>query len=133
MGIENFAGIVIVNSKGDLLLVKNRDDYAYAIPWCRVRPGETIRDCLVARVMDLTGLKVEPVFLEPSENIDDESHHISFDHVGFVDTEEHYSTRDNLDYLWVRPREHTLIPLVPMTRKIIERYIRQTESSGNEV
>lgn len=129
MGIECFAGVVIVNRKGDILLIKDRDDYAYAIPWCRVRPGKTIRECLAARVKNLTGLEIEPVFLEPSEYIEDTSHHISFDHVAVVGTDVHYFTRDNLDYLWINPAAYATIRLVPMTRKIIKSYIRR---SGEE-
>lgn len=123
MGIDNYAGIIIVNNKGQILLVRKLDDYAYAIPWCRIQPGEAIQDCLKRKVKDLTGLSVEPAFLEPNEHIEEDSHQISFDHLARIDGETHHYVRDDLDYIWMKPGDFQEFPLVPLTRNIIERYL----------
>lgn len=123
MAIDNYAGIIIINNKGQILVVRKLDGYAFAIPWCRVQPGESIQDSLKRKVQDLTGLSVEPVFLEPNEHIEDDSHQISFDHLARIDSEVHHYVRDDLDYLWINPGDFQETPLVPLTRKIIERYI----------
>ncbi len=123
MGIDNYAGIIIVNNRGQILLVKKLDDYAYAIPWCRIQPGETIQDCLKRKVKDLTGLSIEPAFLEPNEHIGEDLHQISFDHLARIDGETHHYVRDDLDFLWMNPGDFQELPLVLLTRKTIERYI----------
>ncbi len=123
MGIDNYAGIIIVNNRGQILLVKKLDAYAYAIPWCRVQPGETIQDCLKRKVTDLTGLSIEPAFWGPNEHIDDDSHQISFDYLARIDGETHHHVRDDLDILWMNTGDFQELMLVPLTRKTIERYI----------
>lgn len=123
-GIESFAGVVIENNQAEILLVRKLDDYAYAIPWCRVRPGQTLSECLRSRVMDLTGLTVHPVFMGPNEHIEEDSHFISFDHIARIDGETHHYQRDDLDYLWVRPDDLGTVPLVPLTRKLLEGYCK---------
>ncbi|UCF31949.1 MAG: NUDIX domain-containing protein [bacterium] len=121
-GIENFAGVIIENDNGEILLVRKIDDYAYAIPWCRVRPGQTLHHCLRERVRDLTGLTIHPVFIGPNEHIEETSHFISFDHVARVNGNTHHYQRDDLDYLWVRPEDLNTVPLVPLTRKVLAQY-----------
>ena len=121
-GIENFAGVIIENDQGEVLLVRNENDYAYAIPWCRISPGLTLEECLKRKVKDLTGLSIHPVFLGPNEHIIEDSHFISFDHVARIDSSKHHYHRDDLDYLWVDPAEFQTVPMVPLTRKVLERY-----------
>ena len=68
-GIESFAGVIIQNAKGETLLVRKVEQYAFAIPWCRIIPGKNLQECLMDRVMELTGLSIQPVrqgFLEHS-------------------------------------------------------------------
>ncbi len=120
--IENFAGVVIENNRGEVLVVRKLDDYAYAIPWCRVLPGQSLQDCLKERVRDLTGLAVQPVFLGPNEHIEKNSHFISFDHIARIDGDSHHYQRDDLEYLWVAPAELDNVPLVPLTRKLLAQY-----------
>jgi hypothetical protein len=124
-GIENFAGVIIENREGEVLLVRKLEQYAYAIPWCRIIPGKNLQECIIERVRDLTGISIHPVFLGPSEHIEDDSHFISFDHVANVETSEHHYTRDDLDYLWIYPRNFHTVPVVPMTRNILEKYCRE--------
>ncbi|MDT8395070.1 MAG: hypothetical protein RRA32_01305 [bacterium] len=121
-GIENFAGVIIQNEKGEVLLVRKVEQYAYAIPWCRVTPGKTLRKCLVDRVMDLTGLSIQPVFLGPNEHIEESNHFISFDHTARIDSGEHHYIREGLDHLWTGVDELLTVPLVALTRQILERY-----------
>lgn len=123
-GIENFAGVIIENKEGEVLLVRKLEQYAYAIPWCRIIPGKNLQECIIERVKDLTGISIHPVFLGPSEHIEDESHFISFDHVANVETSEHHYARDDLDYLWIHPCDFHTVPVVPMTQNILERYCR---------
>jgi len=106
--IQNFAGVIIENAEGQILLVKKIDQYAYAIPWCRILPGKPLQECLRERVMDLTGLSIQPVFLGPSEHIEADLHFISFDHTA--------------DYLWAEPGELPGIPMVPLTRRILDKH-----------
>lgn len=124
-GIENFAGVIIENKEGEVLLVKKHQHYAYAIPWCRIIPGKNLQECIIERVRDLTGISIHPVFLGPSEHIEENSHFISFDHVASVDTTEHRYERNDLDFLWIYPRDYHTVPLVPLTRGILERYCRR--------
>ena len=121
-GIENFAGVIIQNEKGEILLVRKVDQYAYAIPWCRVTPGKTLQQCLMDRVMDLTGLSIQPVFLGPSEHIEEDNHIISFDHIAKIETVQHHYVREGLDYLWAGDDELLTIPLVVLTRQILEKH-----------
>jgi hypothetical protein len=121
-GIENFAGVIIQNAKDETLLVRKVDQYAYAIPWCRLTPGKTLHQCLVDRVMDLTGLSIQPVFLGPSEHIEEGNHFISFDHTAKIDSGEHHYVRDGLDYLWAGVDELITVPLVALTRQILEKH-----------
>ena len=124
-GIENFAGVIIENRDGEVLLVRKLQHYAYAIPWCRIIPGKSLQECIIERVMDLTGISIHPVFLGPSEHIEEDSHFISFDHVASVDTSQHHYERDDLDYLWIYPRDFHTIPLVPLTQNILEKYCKE--------
>ncbi len=121
-GIENFAGVIIENREGEILLVRKSQNYAYAIPWCRIIPGKNLQECIIERVKNMTGISIHPVFLGPSEHIEKDSHFISFDHVASVDTSEHHYVRDDLDYLWIYPCDFHTVPVVPLTRSILERY-----------
>lgn len=123
-GIENFAGVVIRNSDGRVLVVRKASHYAYAIPWCRILPGKSLKECLKERVMDLTGIRIQPVFLGPSEHIQGNSHFISFDHLADVDIQEHRYSRKDLEYLWIDPCRYHTVPLVPLTQDILEKYCR---------
>jgi len=121
-GIENFAGVIIENKEGEVLLVRKVEQYAYAIPWCRVTPGISLQQCLADRVMNLTGLSIQPVFLGPSEHIDEGNHFISFDHTARIDSSEHHYIREGLDYLWAGADELFTVPLVVLTRQILEKH-----------
>lgn len=121
-GIQSFTGVIIENSRGQVLLVRKIKDYAYAIPWSRLIPGRSLKESIQERVMDLTGLSIQPVFLGPSEHIAGDSHFISFDHTAKVNTSEHHYVREGLDYLWAGPDELLGIPMVPLTRQILEEY-----------
>jgi ADP-ribose pyrophosphatase YjhB (NUDIX family) len=124
-GIQNFAGVIVENSEGEVLLVRKLQHYAYAIPWCRIIPGQSLQECIIERVRDLTGISIHPVFLGPSEHIEEDSHFISFDHVASVDTKKHHYEKDDLDYLWVYPRDFHTVPLVPLTQSILEKYCKE--------
>jgi len=127
-GIENFAGVIIENEKGEILLVRKVEHYAYAIPWCRVIPGKSLQQCLMDRVMDLTGFTIQPVFLGPNEHILENNHFISFDHTARIETGEHHFVREGLDYLWAGVSELKTIPLVALTRQILEKFFRDRGS-----
>jgi len=120
--IESFAGAIIFNQDGKVLLAKKMEQYAYAIPWCRVVPGIPLQQCLREKVRNLTGLSIQPVFLGPSEHIHGNTHFISFDHTAFIDARCHPFNREGLDYLWAKPENLLGIPLVPLTRQILESY-----------
>jgi hypothetical protein len=120
--IQNFAGVIVENAEGQVLLAKKIEQYAYAILWCRIVPGRPLQDCLRERVMDLTGLSIQPVFLGPSEHIDGGSHFISFDHTAKVEADRHHYIREGIDYLWAGPEELPGIPMVPLTRQILEKH-----------
>jgi hypothetical protein len=121
-GIESFAGVIIENPASEVLLVRKLEHYAYAIPWCRIVPGHPIQECLREKVLDLTGLAIEPVFLGPSEHIEDGSHLISFDHTARIDSSTHHYVKDNIEYLWAAPWELHTVPMVPLTRQILEQH-----------
>jgi len=121
-GIQSFAGVIIENSRGQILLVRKVEQYAYAIPWSRILPGKPLKESIRERVMDLTGLSIQPVFLGPSEHISGNSHFISFDHTARINASEHHYTREGLDYLWAGPGELPGVPMVPLTRQILEEY-----------
>ena len=124
-GIESFAGVIIENKEGEILLVRKPQQYAYAIPWCRIIPGKNLQECIIERVKDLTGIFIHPVFLGPSEHIDGDSHFISFDHVASVDTTRQHYKRDDLEYLWLYPSDLHTVPLVPLTQSILEKYCQE--------
>jgi len=121
-GIENFAGVIIENESSEILLVRKVKQYAYAIPWCRIIPGKSLQQCLKERVMDLTGLHIQPVFLGPNEHIVGGNHFISFDHTARISPVESHFVREGLDYLWAGVNELFTVPLVPLTRQILEKY-----------
>ena len=121
-GIENFAGVIIENETGEILLVRKVEQYAYAIPWCRIIPGKSLQQCLKERVMDLTGFSIQPVFLGPNEHIVGNNHFISFDHSARISSVENHFVRVGLDYLWAGVDELITVPLVPLTRQILEKY-----------
>ena len=121
-GIQSFAGVIIENLQGQVLLVRKVEQYAYAIPWSRITPGKSLRESIKERVMDLTGFSIQPVFLGPSEHIEGDSHFISFDHTAKVNSSENHYVRQGLDYLWASPVELFGIPMVPLTRQILEEY-----------
>ena len=123
--IENFAGVIVQNEKGETLLVRKVDQYAYAVPWCRITPGQSLQQCIVERVMDLTGLTIQPIFLGPSEHIEEDNHFISFDHTAKIDSKEHHYVREGLDYLWAGVEELITVPLVPLTRQILEKFFQK--------
>ena len=125
-GIQNFAGIIIENDRGEILLVRRKNDDAYAIPWCRLSPGKTMDQCLQEKVLDLTGLKVSPVFLGPNEHIVENSHFISFDHIAHVNGQKPDYLKNNLNYRWVEPCKINTVSLVPLTRKLLEEHCRET-------
>lgn len=121
-GIESFAGVIIVNPAGQVLLARKLDQYAFAIPWCRIVPGKPLRQCLRERVIGLTGLEVEPVFLGPSEHIEAGEHLISFDHRAAINIHQHHFVRDDIEFLWALPDDLHSLPLVPLTRQILEKH-----------
>jgi hypothetical protein len=121
-GIQSFAGVIIENPEGQILLVRKVEQYAYAIPWSRILPGKSLKESIQQRVMHLTGLSIQPVFLGPSEHIAGDSHFISFDHTAKVNTSEHHYVREGLDYLWAGPDKLLGVPMVPLTRQILEEY-----------
>ena len=121
-GIQSFAGVIIENPDGQVLLIRKVEQYAYALPWCRIIPGKTLQESLRERVRDLTGLSIRPVFLGPSEHIAGDTHFISFDHTAKVNASENHYVREGLDYLWAGPDELKSVPMVPLTRQILEMY-----------
>jgi ADP-ribose pyrophosphatase YjhB (NUDIX family) len=131
-GIENFGGVVIENTEGEILLARKLDDYAYALPWCRIRPGQSLTECISNRVMDLTGLTIHPVFVGPNEHIEEGSHFISFDHMARIDSKTHHYSRDDIDYLWVHPNDLETVPLVPLTRKMLANYCKEEVVGSQE-
>jgi hypothetical protein len=72
--------------------------------------------------MDLTGFSIQPVFLGPNEHIVEGNHFISFDHTARIDSSKHHYVREGLDYFWAGLDELMTLPLVPLTRQILEKY-----------
>src|SRR5690348_6262932 len=53
------ANVVVVNNRGELLLIHRTDNDNWAIPGGAMEPGESLSDCAVRETLEETGVQVE--------------------------------------------------------------------------
>ncbi|MEU0559882.1 NUDIX domain-containing protein [Dactylosporangium sp. NPDC006015] len=53
------ANVVVVNSSGELLLIRRMDNDNWALPGGAMDPGESMTDCAVRETLEETGIQVE--------------------------------------------------------------------------
>ncbi|MET7393526.1 NUDIX domain-containing protein [Dactylosporangium sp. NPDC005572] len=53
------ANVVVVNSSGEVLLIRRTDNDNWALPGGAMDPGESMTDCAVRETLEETGIQVE--------------------------------------------------------------------------
>lgn len=129
---EPVVGALVFNDKGRVLLVKAcKWSGKYAIPGGKVEAGEAILGALAREVKEETNLEVDGfVFLGIQEAIFDEGFHkkkhfIFLDYACRVKEGEVVLNDEGIDFVWVRPEEALLLPLVSYTLVTVKSFIEK--------
>ena len=129
---EPIVGALILDEKGRLLLVKApKWKGKYQVPGGHVELGEPLLGALTREVKEETGLDVSNFkFLGLQDAIFDEGFHekkhfILITYFCRAKEGEVILNEEATDYLWVRPEEALLLPLVPYTLTSVKAFIEE--------
>lgn len=129
--VEAVAAPVIINDKGEILLIKSHKwGDKYLIPGGHIETGETIFEAAKREGEEETGLKLEPKYcVNVGELIYSPDYHRKAHLVYFhvvckvVSGEVKLDGRELKDFIWVEPRKALGFDFVAGVKKSIENYI----------
>ena len=129
--VEAAAGAVIINDKGEVLLIKSHKwGDKYLIPGGHIEAGETIFQAAKREGEEETGLKLEPQYcVNIGELIYDPDYHRKAHLIYFhivckaVSGEVKLDGRELKDFVWVEPRKALDFDFVAGVKKSIKNLI----------
>jgi len=134
---EVSVGSLILNKKGELLLVKSHKwpgVNKYTMPGGHIEIGETVEEALKREIKEEVGLEIEPIkFLTVQDAIFSKEffkpkHFIFLDFLCESPTSRVKLDNDELqEYLWVNPENALNLNIDSFTRKTIEKYLEDKE------
>ena len=135
-GVEVVASSLIVNKKGEILLIKSHKwGDVYLIPGGHLEPFEKIFDGAKREGEEETGLKLKPLYcvnigeLLNDPNFHRKAHLIYFHIVCEALTEDvKLDDKELQEYIWIKPEKAlTELKLLPRIDNTIENYINGTK------
>ena len=133
---EATVGALIVNGKGEILLVRSyKWGSRYTVPGGHIELGEASEKAVRREVREEVGLEVEPIRLLLVQEAIYPEGYIKHEHFIFLDYLCRTSSSDvKLDgkeiqeYLWTNPDDALQLDLESYTRNLVEAYMRDFES-----
>jgi nucleoside triphosphatase len=129
---EPTVGILIVNPKGELLLLQSHKwPGRYVVPGGHVELGERIEQTVIREAKEETGLDVrDPRFLCWQEFVYDQSfwkrrHFLFFDYTCRTESTEVRLNDEAESYLWIKPEKALELPIDSYTRVSILEYLQE--------
>jgi len=134
---EATVGALIVNSKGEVLLVKSyKWGSNYTVPGGHIELGERSEDAIRREVKEEVGLEVEPVRILLVQEAIFPSNYIKHEHYIFLDylcrTKSSAVKPDGKEiqqYVWTDPNDALQLELESFTRNLVQEYLK-TSSQG---
>lgn len=133
---EPTAGALILNPKGELLLIRSHKwRHRYVIPGGHVELGETIEDALRREVREETGLEVHDLqFVGTQEFIYDDAfwkrrHFLFFDYACRTDGLDVALNDEAQEHVWVPLERALALDVEPYTRQAICTYLERTPAT----
>jgi nucleoside triphosphatase len=128
---EATAGALIVNPKGDVLIVRSSKwSDKFTVPGGHIELGERAEDAIRREVKEETGLDAEPVKLLLVQQAIYPEDYYKHEHFIFMDFLCQTQTSDvKLDgrelqrYLWVKPEKALGLDLEKYTRNFVNKYL----------
>ena len=137
---EATVGALVVNSKGEILIVRSSKwDDKHTVPGGHIELGELAEDAIKREVREETGLDVEVVKLLLVQQAVYPKFYLKHEHFVFMDylcrtqeTNVKLDGRELQHYVWVSPREALKLELEEYTRKFVMRYIMYEETGKSD-
>jgi len=129
---EATVGALIVNGKGEILLVRSyKWGTKYTVPGGHIELGERSETAVKREIREEVGLEVEPVRLllvqeaiYPADYIKHE-HYIFLDYLCRTDSSEvKLDGKEIQEYVWTTPSDALQLELESFTRNLVEAYMR---------
>jgi nucleoside triphosphatase len=133
---EATVGALIVNKRGEILLVKSyKWGNKYTVPGGHIELGERSEEAVRREIKEEVGLDVEPVKMLLVQEAIFPEHYIKHEHYIFMDylcrTSSLAVKLDNKEiqqYVWVSPDRALQLDLESFTRNLVTEYLRQTKT-----
>lgn len=130
---EATVGALVVNSKGEVLIVRSRKWYdKYTVPGGHIELGESAEDAIRREVKEETGLDAEPVELLIVQQAIYPKHFYKHEHYLFMDyvleaksSEVKLDMRELQDYVWIKPEEALKLDLEEYTRNFVNKFLEK--------
>jgi nucleoside triphosphatase len=134
---EATAGALIVNSKGDVLIVRSSKwNDKFTVPGGHIELGERAEDAIKREVKEETGLDVEPVELLLVQQAIYPENYYKHEHFIFMDylcrtesSEVVLDGRELQDYVWVKPEKALELDLENYTRNFVNKYLEELKQN----
>jgi nucleoside triphosphatase len=135
---EATVGALIVNEKGEILLVKSyKWGNKYTVPGGHIELGERSEAAIKREVKEEVGLNVQPIKLLlvqeaifPADYVKHE-HYIFMDYLCLSNSSAVKVDRQEIqDYLWVDPDRAFQLDLESFTRNLVREYVKDTGGVG---
>lgn len=135
---EATAGALIVNPKGDVLIVRSSKwNDKFTVPGGHIELGERAEDAIKREVKEETGLDVEPVKLLLVQQAIYPENYYKHEHFIFMDylcqaqsSEVKLDGRELQEYVWVRPEKALELDLEKYTRNFVNKYLETLKEKG---
>ena len=132
---EATVGALVVNDKGDILLVRSyKWGSSYTVPGGHIELGERSEAAARREVKEEVGLEVEPVKLLLIQEAIYPAGYIKHEHFIFLDylcrtssSNVKLDGKEIQEYIWTNPNEALRLHLESYTRNLVEAYVRDLE------
>jgi len=134
--VQNFpeatVGALIVNSNGEILLVKSyKWGSKYTVPGGHIELGERSEVAVRREVKEEVGLEVEPVRILLVQEAIFPADYIKHEHYIFLDylcratsSTVKLDGKEIQDYVWTAPNDALQLELESFTRNLVEEYVK---------
>jgi nucleoside triphosphatase len=132
---EATVGALIVNGKGEILLVRSyKWGSRYTVPGGHIELGEPSERAVRREVREEVGLEVEPIRLLLVQEAIYPAGYIKHEHFIFLDylcrttsSDVKLDGKEIQEYLWTNPDDALQLDLESYTRNLVEAYVRDLE------